>query len=154
MKRATKFRLGLCAATLGGLVVYTGLRADDPPAKNDKAPAAKAEAPKAAPKPVQPKPLSDSVKKGLEYLAKNQLENGGFLNISETLLARGGEDWEKWDKAMTASINQAQDKDGSWAGHHCITGKTFCTAGALLVLMADRAPVPACAKAEKKEEKK
>jgi hypothetical protein len=86
--------------------------------------------------------------------------NGGeeflsFMNISETLLVKGGDDWEKWDKAITASVNGAQDKDGSWAGHHCITGKTFCTAGALLTLMADRAPTPVCAKKDvKKEEKK
>ena len=32
--------------------------------------------------------------------------------------------------------------DGSWAGNHCITGRTFCTATALLVLMGDRAPRP------------
>ena len=37
----------------------------------------------------------------------------------------------------------AQNEDGSWSGHHCITGRTFCTAGALLTLMADRAPMPA-----------
>ena len=35
-----------------------------------------------------------------------------------------------------------QNEDGSWTGHHCITGRTFCTAAALLVLMGDRTPVP------------
>jgi hypothetical protein len=35
-----------------------------------------------------------------------------------------------------------QNQDGSWTGHHCITGQTFCTAAALLTLMADRTPVP------------
>ena len=39
-------------------------------------------------------------------------------------------------------VTKAQNKDGSWAGHHCITGRTFCTATALLTLMADRAPIP------------
>src|SRR5262249_51883586 len=73
--------------------------------------------------------------------------NGGeeflsFMNISEALLLKGGDDWKKWDKAMTESLTRIQDKDGSWSGHHCITGKTFCTASALLVLMADRAPIP------------
>lgn len=82
--------------------------------------------------------------------------NGGeeflsFLNISETLLAKGGAEWEKWDKAVAESLNRVQDKDGSWSGQHCITGKTFCTAGALLVLMADRTPVPPVAKAEEKK---
>lgn len=83
--------------------------------------------------------------------------NGGeeflsFLNISETLLVKGGKDWTDWDAKMTKGLEKAQDKDGSWAGHHCITGKTFCTAGALLVLMADRTPFPV--DVLKKEEKK
>jgi hypothetical protein len=43
---------------------------------------------------------------------------------------------------MTENINRVQNKDGSWSGHHCITGRTFCTGTALLVLMADRAPIP------------
>jgi hypothetical protein len=47
---------------------------------------------------------------------------------------------------MTETLNRIQDKDGGWSGHHCITGRTFCTATALLVLMADRAPVPLAAK--------
>src|SRR5581483_3289695 len=71
--------------------------------------------------------------------------NGGeeflsFLNISETLILKGGKDWEDWDGKMVKGLEKAQDKDGSWQGQHCITGKTFCTAGALLVLMADRTP--------------
>ena len=71
--------------------------------------------------------------------------NGGeeflsFMNISEALLLKGGKDWEDWDAKMVKGLEKAQDKEGSWQGHHCITGKTFCTAGALLVLMADRTP--------------
>ena len=84
--------------------------------------------------------------------------NGGeeflsFLNISEAMLIKGGKDWEEWDAKMTKGLEKAQDKDGSWAGQHCITGQTFCTAAALLVLMADRTPFPADvlkASAEKK----
>lgn len=73
--------------------------------------------------------------------------NGGeeflsFLNISEALVLKGGKDWEEWDAKMVKGLEKAQDKDGSWAGQHCITGRTFCTAGALLVLMADRTPFP------------
>jgi len=73
--------------------------------------------------------------------------NGGeeflsFMNISETLVLIGGKDWEEWDAKMAKGLEKAQDKDGSWQGHHCITGKTFCTSGALLVLMADRTPFP------------
>jgi hypothetical protein len=75
--------------------------------------------------------------------------NGGeeflsFMNIGESLLVKGGKDFQEWDKAITENLNRVQDKDGSWSGHHCITGKTFCTATALLVLMTDRAPIPVC----------
>ncbi len=71
--------------------------------------------------------------------------NGGeeflsYLNISETLVVKGGPEWEEWDKSMTENLERIQNGDGSWSGHHCITGRTFCTATALLVLLADRVP--------------
>lgn len=73
--------------------------------------------------------------------------NGGeeflsYMLMSETLVAAGGDDWTQWDQKITKLIDGVQNDDGSWTGHHCITGRTFCTAAALLVLMADRAPVP------------
>jgi len=73
--------------------------------------------------------------------------NGGeeflsYLNISEALLVQGGPPWDEWDRDMTANMERIQNGDGSWSGHHCITGRTFCTAAALLVLMADRGPRP------------
>jgi hypothetical protein len=74
--------------------------------------------------------------------------NGGeeflsFINIGEALHAKGGDDWVAWEKQMGESIAKAQNEDGSWAGNHCITGRTFCTATALMVLMSDRAPIQA-----------
>jgi hypothetical protein len=85
--------------------------------------------------------------------------NGGeeflsYMNISETLVVRGGKDWTAWDKGICDALARVQDKDGSWSGHHCITGKTFCTGTALLTMMADRAPIPVAKKDDKKEEKK
>ena len=83
--------------------------------------------------------------------------NGGeeflsYLNIGETLVAQGGPEWEKWDRSMTENLNRIQNKDGSWSGDHCITGRTFCTASALLVLMADRTPMPVASRiAEKRK---
>jgi hypothetical protein len=71
--------------------------------------------------------------------------NGGeeflsYLLISETLVQKGGDQWAKWDGAITKLVGNVQNDDGSWTGHHCITGRTFCTATALLVLMGDRTP--------------
>jgi prenyltransferase/squalene oxidase-like repeat protein len=76
--------------------------------------------------------------------------NGGeeflsYMNISETLLAKGGNEWKTWDKSICENIHRVQNDDGSWSGQHCITGRTFCTSAALLTLMADRAPVPLAA---------
>jgi hypothetical protein len=77
--------------------------------------------------------------------------NGGeeflsYLNIGESLLVKGGEQWKKWDRSMTENLYRVQNGDGSWSGHHCITGRTFCTAAALMVLTVDRAPVPVAQK--------
>ena len=85
--------------------------------------------------------------------------NGGeeflsYMNISETLVVKGGKDWVAWDKGITDLLNRAQDKDGGWSGQHCITGRTFCTSTALLTMLADRAPIPVVKKDDKKEEKK
>ena len=76
--------------------------------------------------------------------------NGGeeflsYMNISEGLVVKGGDAWKQWDASITANLNRIQNGDGSWTGHHCITGRTFCTSAALLVLLTDRAPVPVAA---------
>lgn len=81
--------------------------------------------------------------------------NGGeeflsHLSIGESLVAKGGADWEKWDKSMTENMNKIQNKDGSWSGHHCITGRTFCTSTALMVLMVDRTPAPIAGELKRK----
>jgi hypothetical protein len=77
--------------------------------------------------------------------------NGGeeflsYMNISEMLVVNGGPKWKSWDKSIAENLNRVQNQDGSWSGDHCITGRTFCTAAALLTLMADRAPVPLAAR--------
>ncbi|MCH8241831.1 MAG: hypothetical protein IH897_04365 [Planctomycetes bacterium] len=81
--------------------------------------------------------------------------NGGeeflsYMLIGESLVVDGGPQWEKWDASITDNLNRIQNSNGSWTGHHCITGRTFCTAAALLVLMVDRAPVPLAASIKKR----
>ena len=85
--------------------------------------------------------------------------NGGeeflsYLNISETLVATGGAEWQKWDKSVTENLNRIQNQDGSWSGQHCITGRTICTAAALMVLLADRTPIPAALPSDGKAQRK
>jgi len=81
--------------------------------------------------------------------------NGGeeflsYMNIGEALVVKGGDEWKSWDKSITENLNRIQNQDGSWTGHHCVTGRTFCTSAALLVLMVDRTPVPLAAKIAKR----
>ncbi len=69
--------------------------------------------------------------------------NGGeeflsYMNLTESLHEKGGQDWADWRAKMTTTICGAQNADGSWAGHHCITGRTFCTSTALLTLLVER----------------
>jgi outer membrane biosynthesis protein TonB len=70
----------------------------------------------------------------------------GVEIVSESLRSAGHADWDKWDKFVTTGLNKSQNRDGSWSGGHCLTGRTFCTATALLALTADRAPIGSAAK--------
>ncbi len=73
--------------------------------------------------------------------------NGGeeflsYLNVGEAMAVRGDPAFAEWDRKMTDDLARVQNDDGSWSGHHCITGKTFCTSSALMVLMVDRTVAP------------
>ena len=63
-----------------------------------------------------------------------------WLNISESLRRAGGPPWEKWNGDMKDKLLKLQDEDGTWAGHHCITGRVAVTSAAILLLVADREP--------------
>jgi len=68
---------------------------------------------------------------GEEYLS--------YMKIGEGLA--GDPDTEKefahFTKAMKGNLARVQNQDGSWTGHHCITGRNFCTAAALMVMTLD-----------------
>jgi hypothetical protein len=61
-----------------------------------------------------------------------------YLNISDSLRRAGGPEWERWNKEMTAKILSMQNEDGTWSGHHCITGRVAVTSAAILMLVAER----------------
>jgi hypothetical protein len=73
--------------------------------------------------------------------------NGGeeflsYLNLTESLRDQGGKEWDNWKPQMKTTVCGAQNADGSWAGQHCITGRTFCTSTALLALLAEKTQAP------------
>ena len=67
---------------------------------------------------------------GEEYLS--------YLTLAEALHAKGGKEWEDWKTKASLTVRAVQNADGGWSGHHCITGRTFCTGTALLVLTVGR----------------
>src|SRR5262245_43885400 len=62
-----------------------------------------------------------------------------YLNISDSMKRVGGEAWSKWHAGITQKILGLQNSDGTWAGHHCITGRVAMTSAAILNLTVDRA---------------
>ena len=57
----------------------------------------------------------------------------------------GGAEWQKWNGDMKAKLLKLQNEDGTWAGHHCITGRVAVTSAAILVMLVDREPILASA---------
>jgi hypothetical protein len=62
-----------------------------------------------------------------------------YLNISDSMKRVGGDSWSKWHADITQKILGLQNNDGTWAGHHCITGRVAMTSAAILNLTVDRA---------------
>ena len=62
-----------------------------------------------------------------------------YLNISDSMKRGGGDAWSKWHADITQKIVGLQNSDGTWAGHHCITGRVAMTSAAILNLTVDRA---------------
>ncbi len=60
-----------------------------------------------------------------------------YMMISDTMADEGGETWTAWNGKVGGYLVGTQNSDGSWAGHHCITSRTFVTAAAMMTLGAD-----------------
>jgi hypothetical protein len=57
-----------------------------------------------------------------------------YLNISDGLQRSGGTQWKTWRSDIVQKILALQNSDGTWAGHHCITGRVAVTSAAILNL--------------------
>src|SRR6266481_10046625 len=64
-----------------------------------------------------------------------------YLNISDSLHRAGGEAWNKWNNQIKTQLARLQNEDGTWAGHHCITGRVAVTSAAVMTMLAERDPV-------------
>jgi len=91
-------------------------------------------------KPITKKAFADALrlvsKDNTPFTQAGGEEFLAFHLITETMLKKGGKDWNKWYPVVRDKLIKVQNNDGSWVGHHCITSRTFCTAAAILVLTA------------------
>ena len=62
-----------------------------------------------------------------------------YLNVSDSLRRSGGAQWKEWHEPITRKILNLQNSDGTWAGHHCITGRVAVTSAAILNLKSEHA---------------
>jgi hypothetical protein len=63
-----------------------------------------------------------------------------YLNVSDSLHRTGGPEWDKWNADIKTKVLKMQNEDGTWAGHHCITGRVAVTSAAILTMLCDREP--------------
>jgi len=61
-----------------------------------------------------------------------------YLNISDSLLRSGGKEWTEWNSKIKERLVKLQNQDGTWAGHHCITGLVACTSSAVMTILTER----------------
>ncbi|MGH9842719.1 MAG: hypothetical protein ACREEM_28580 [Blastocatellia bacterium] len=61
-----------------------------------------------------------------------------YLNIGDSLKRTGGKEWSNWHSKISHKILKLQNDDGTWAGHHCITGRVAVTSAAILNITPDR----------------
>ena len=61
-----------------------------------------------------------------------------YLNISDSLQRAGGKEWEEWNRKIQSKLVRLQNDDGTWAGHHCITGRVAVTSAAILTLAVNQ----------------
>jgi len=61
-------------------------------------------------------------------------EHVSYMMTSEALASIGGQDWDKWNRAIHTRLAAIQRQDGTWRGDHCITSTSFCTAASLITL--------------------
>jgi hypothetical protein len=62
-----------------------------------------------------------------------------YLNINDSLRRTGGKEWSEWHSKISQKILKLQNSDGTWAGHHCITGRVAVTSAAILNLTPENA---------------
>ena len=79
---------------------------------------------------------NESTLKGLGSMGGEEFIS--YANIGLAMARIGGARAEAWRAAMQERLAGLQNADGSWSGHHCITGRTAVTGLAISAMLAER----------------
>jgi hypothetical protein len=88
------------------------------------------------------KTLKSAAAQGVQFL---QMEGEDFLAatmLTQALLHEEGRLWKEWYPWVSGQLIKKQNRDGSWTGTACISGRTFPTACALLALQVPYKVLP------------
>jgi prenyltransferase beta subunit len=66
----------------------------------------------------------------------------GALYATQALFLERNKVYEAWYERITKALKACQNADGSWLGHHCITGRVFCTACSVMTLLIPDRQLP------------
>lgn len=66
----------------------------------------------------------------------------GALFATQALHLEGGEAYEQWYPKIVKALVACQNRDGSWMGHHCITGRVFCTSCSVIAMLTPDKMLP------------
>lgn len=66
----------------------------------------------------------------------------GALFSTQALHIERGAAFEAWYPKICQQLMACQNRDGSWVGHHCITGRVFCTACSVMSLLTPDQMLP------------
>ncbi len=67
---------------------------------------------------------------------------GALLATQALHLEREQAVWPEWYARVVDSLARCQNADGSWFGHHCITGRVFCTACSIMTMLTPARMLP------------
>jgi hypothetical protein len=66
----------------------------------------------------------------------------GALFATQALHIERDENYHDWYAKTVKALVRCQNADGSWVGHHCITGRVFCTSCSILAMLTPNRLLP------------
>ena len=70
----------------------------------------------------------------------------GALFATQALFLELDASYRAWYPKIVAALCACQNRDGSWTGHHCITGRVFCTSCSVLAMLTPDRMLPMVAR--------